>query len=71
MMPPSRMKHMKPVTFAVCMMALLYPGLAQAQSPPTIVKSFSAATVGIEWQRHADVHAHQSQSGNGPHWREL
>jgi uncharacterized repeat protein (TIGR01451 family) len=41
------MKHMKQMTFAVCMMAFMWTGLAQAQSPPTIVKSFSAATVGL------------------------
>ena len=44
MMTSSRMKQ---VTFAVCLMAFMCTGLAQAQSPPTIVKSFSAATVGL------------------------
>lgn len=44
MIPVSRMKQM---IFAVCMMAFMCTGLAQAQSPPTIVKSFSAATVGL------------------------
>lgn len=44
MIPVSRMKQM---IFAVCMMAFMCTGFAQAQSPPTIVKSFSAATVGL------------------------
>jgi len=44
MMPVSRMRQ---IIFAVCMMAFMWTGLAQAQSPPTIVKSFSAATVGL------------------------
>ena len=44
MMPASRLKQ---VIFVLCMMAFMCTGLAQAQSPPTIVKSFSAATVGL------------------------
>ncbi len=47
MIPVSRMKHMMQMTFAVCVMAFVCAGLAQAQSPPTIVKSFSAATVSL------------------------
>lgn len=43
-MPASRLKQ---VIFVLCMMAFMCTGLAQAQSPPTIVKSFSAATVGL------------------------
>jgi uncharacterized repeat protein (TIGR01451 family) len=39
--------HGKVWIFRLCMTALLCTGLAQAQSPPTIVKSFSAATVGL------------------------
>jgi uncharacterized repeat protein (TIGR01451 family) len=42
---PSRMKHMRRMLFAVCLMALMCTGLAQAQSPPTITKAFSAASV--------------------------
>jgi uncharacterized repeat protein (TIGR01451 family) len=44
MMPVSRMKQ---TILVVCLMAFICTGLAQAQSPPTIVKSFSAATVGL------------------------
>jgi uncharacterized repeat protein (TIGR01451 family) len=44
MMPASRLKQ---VIFVLCLMAFMCTGLAQAQSPPTIVKSFSAATVGL------------------------
>lgn len=43
-MPVSRMKQM---IFAVCMMAFMCTGLAQAQSPPTLVKAFSSPTVGL------------------------
>jgi uncharacterized repeat protein (TIGR01451 family) len=43
----SRMKHIKQMIFAVCMMAFMCTGLSQAQSPPTIVKSFSSPTVSL------------------------
>ena len=44
MTPANRMKQ---TIFAVFLTAFTWTGLAQAQSPPTIVKSFSAATVGL------------------------
>jgi uncharacterized repeat protein (TIGR01451 family) len=42
-----RAKRTTHIIFAVLLAALTLTGLAQAQSPPTIVKSFSAATVGL------------------------
>lgn len=40
-------KRTTQIIFAVLLMAFTWTGLAQAQSPPTIAKSFSAATVGL------------------------
>lgn len=40
-------KRTAQIIFAVLLMAFTLTGLAQAQSPPTIAKSFSAATVGL------------------------
>ncbi len=40
-------KRTRQIIFAVLITAFTWTGLAQAQSPPTIVKSFSAATVGL------------------------
>ena len=40
-------KRTTQIIFAVLMTAFTWTGLAQAQSPPTIVKSFSAAIVGL------------------------
>jgi uncharacterized repeat protein (TIGR01451 family) len=42
-----RAKRTTHIIFAVLLAAFTLTGLAQAQSPPTIVKSFSAATVGL------------------------
>lgn len=44
MMPASRMKQM---ILGLCLTMFTWTGLAQAQSPPTITKSFSTATVGL------------------------
>lgn len=44
MTPANRTKQ---TIFAVLLAAFTWTGLAQAQSPPTITKSFSAATVGL------------------------
>jgi uncharacterized repeat protein (TIGR01451 family) len=44
MTPASRMTQ---TLFLILLAAFTWTGLAQAQSPPTIVKSFSAATVGL------------------------
>ncbi|HEY2169730.1 MAG TPA: hypothetical protein VGJ30_08905 [Candidatus Angelobacter sp.] len=44
MMPVSRTTK---TIFAILLTAFTWTGLAQAQSPPTIAKSFSAATVGL------------------------
>lgn len=43
----TRAKRTTQMIFAVLLMAFTLTGLAQAQSPPTIAKSFSAATVGL------------------------
>ncbi|HEX3093918.1 MAG TPA: hypothetical protein VHW72_14895, partial [Candidatus Angelobacter sp.] len=39
--------HRKQWALRLCLMALFCAGIAQAQSPPTITKSFSAAQVGL------------------------
>lgn len=43
----TRARRTTQVIFALLLTAFTFSGLAQAQSPPTIVKSFSAATVGL------------------------
>jgi len=43
----TRAKRTTHMIFAVLLAAFTWTGLAQAQSPPTIVKAFSAATVGL------------------------
>lgn len=43
----TRAKRTTQMIFAVLLLAFTLTGLAQAQSPPTIAKSFSAATVGL------------------------
>ena len=40
-------KRTTQITFALFLTAFAWTGLAQAQSPPTIAKAFSAATVGL------------------------
>lgn len=44
MMPASRMKQ---IILGLCLTVFTWTGLAQAQSPPTISKAFSSATVGL------------------------
>ena len=43
----TRAKRTTQAIFALLLTAFVFSGLAQAQSPPTIVKSFSAVTVGL------------------------
>src|SRR5438309_9078151 len=40
-------RFMKQIIFGLCLTSLTFTGLAQAQSPPTLTKTFSSPTVGL------------------------